>query len=151
MRFKVAFALFLVAFSIAGALFLSKKFIMQKKYEIFATSHSVTQHTGLSLCFLYGELRDAKEKENAKQGMEIIGNLLRIRFDAQNIEECKELTTSYCHNQIALGHVFAGLKLIIHGNKLNPVYHRFLVTKECVLKNVSKLDENSTPSPQIKP
>lgn len=123
----VVFLLLLAGLTYGGIQYSSR----QKKSPFLATQTSYEKN-GLSLCILSGDMKDTKTTE--KSGLGALGNMVRIRFDVSNIEECKGSAASYCQKQLAQGFIPANLGLIIRGNEANPISARYSVSKECVLK-----------------
>jgi hypothetical protein len=92
--------------------------------------------SGLLLCLVYGNMTSAKDDK--KLGIAALGNMIRVRLEAQNVEECKELAISYCQRSLTNGYIPEALGLVIRGQPPTHLSLRFTVSKECVLKETKE-------------
>ena len=112
--------------------FLNDKKVESKRVPIKKPSEAPKY---IPLCLLYGDVKDTKI--DARKGVDALGNMLRLRFMAVDVEDCKESTMEYCQNLLEKGFVPGKVGLIIRGHSR---LEKYTVSKDCVFKFIPEED-----------
>ena len=86
------------------------------------------------ICMLNG---DIKNPRNDKQGFENLSNLVRLRFEVSNVEDCKDLCMKYCEGRMGEGFI-PNLRMTFRANQYSAPSENFSLSAHCVFEKLSE-------------
>ncbi len=97
-----------------------------KNRQLVSVSNEVT------LCLLFGTFSDLRGRRNV--GLSSLGDMIRLRFDAESTEDCKELAIHHCQKNILKGYLPKELSLLMRVQSSRERQFRFMISRECLLQ-----------------
>ena len=85
-------------------------------------------------CILNG---DIKSPRGDKKGFENLSNLVRLKFEVSNVEDCKDLCLKYCEGRLGEGFI-PNLKMTFRANQNSGTSENFSMSPHCVFEKSSE-------------
>lgn len=87
----------------------------------------------IPVCLLNGDLRNPRHQ---KSGFENLNSVVRLRFEVNTIDDCKQLCSDYCHARASEGYVPGNLKMTFRQDQLSSVSEKFAITGHCIFEKI---------------
>lgn len=81
-------------------------------------------------CVVFGEMKDNRR---AAEGFEALGGMVRLHFNVQTLDECREYVANYCNSRIVSGYTPGVLTLLFRANP-DAEEQRIRITGNCIFE-----------------
>lgn len=93
---------------------------------------------GAPVCVLSGDFRNPRQ--TATKGFDNLNTMVRLRFQAGNLSECKQSASDYCHARASDGFVPGALKMSFRLTPFANYAEKFAVTGHCIFEKIAETD-----------
>ena len=90
------------------------------------------EQPGLPVCILAG---DMKSPHRAHDGFANLGNYIRLHFDANSLDDCKAMASSYCRDKMNQGFNPGNLAMTYRANPRSSNSEKLRITAHCIFEN----------------